>query len=383
MIRSQQLVSPWSLAVAARFCLLLLATAFISATLIVDRAAAAEPTGLRTGPAAWVEEYWDVKPDRFDEFVRIYRRDVYSLARQIPGYRGYTFLTNLPDPADPARPNLFGEKMFVPHYGVHLQGETLTKRVINVGNLLRRTHNVVIVHSLQSWTDAAAFRRNLENRHAAAHAKEKYSDYLSRTLYPLANNFWEASFHLIKTGLPVEPGTATGGKDADGLNLEPHPSSTNWFKEYFQVDAKELRAFLEAYNETYSVMRKIPGYRGVTILTTLPPEVEDATRTKYLNQQLGGSAEFYLPQPGLLMDGEVRTDTSINFGSLFKNTFTIITYYETPPGSKLLELMQKNWEAEGNSGDRIEHVTKVLFPHARNHWDMQYRAIETSLVPLP
>jgi len=82
------------------------------------------------------------------------------------------------------------------------------------------------------------------------------------------------------------------------------------------------------------------------------------------------------------MDGIIPTDTSINFSSLFKNTYTIITYYETPWNVKLLELMQRNWEALGNRGDRIEHVTKVLFPHARNHWDMQYRAIETSLVPL-
>lgn len=372
-----------SIVIRSRRGLLTFSLVLLCAAFATNESRADAPAGLRTGPAAWVEEYWDVKPERLDEFVKVYKRDVYSLARQIPGYRGYTFLTNTPDPADPSRPNLFGEKMFLNHYGVHLEGETITKKVINVGNLLRRTHNVVIVHSLQTWKDAAAFRSNLESRHAAAHQGQKYAEYLSRTLYPLANNYWEERFHLIKTGLPIEPGTGSGGKDADGLSLEPHPSGNNWFKEYFQVDANQLQAFLKGYDETYAVMRGIPGYRGVTIVTTLPPEGAEAARTGYKNEELGGSSQLYVPQPGVAMDGEVRTDTSINFGSFFKNTYTIITYYETPPGSKLLEIMQKNWEALGNKGDRIERVTKVLFPHALNHWDMQYRAIETSLVPLP
>src|SRR5687767_202317 len=83
----------------------------------IGEAPAAEPQGLRAGPAAWVEEYWEVKPEKFDEFVKVYRQEVYSLARQVPGYRGYTVLTNIPNPAAPSQPNLFGEKMFIPHYG--------------------------------------------------------------------------------------------------------------------------------------------------------------------------------------------------------------------------------------------------------------------------
>ena len=35
----------------------------------------------------------------------------------------------------------------------------------------------------------------------------------------------------------------------------------------------------------------------------------------------------------------------------------------------------------GDAGqDRIAHVTKVFFPLSQNHWDMFYRAIETSFV---
>lgn len=338
---------------------------------------------LHPGPAAWIEEYWDVMPDKVDEFVKTYREEVYSLARKVPGYRGYTILTNIPDAQNAKRPNLFGERMFVPHYGVTLEGKTFTGRAVNVGNVLRRTHNIVVVHSLQTWEDADKFRPNMEKAFASKNPGEKLAEHLSKTVYPLAANFWQEDFHLITTGLPVKAGTASGGQDADGLNLDPYPSDTAWFKEYFQVDAKQLDGFLKAYNETYAVMRDIPGYRGVTIVTTLPPKGADAQRAKFRNQTLGGSKELYVPMPGLLMDGSIKTDMSINFGSFFRDTYTIITYYEVPWEGKLLQEMQKNWESMGNSGDRLGRVTKALFPHARNHWDMQYRALETSLVPLP
>ena len=338
---------------------------------------------LRAGPAAWVEEYWDVMPDKVDEFVKAYREEVYSLARQVPGYRGYTVLTNIPDPEHPDRPILFGERMFVPHYGVHLDAKIFTGRVVNMGNLLRRTHNIVIAHSLQSWEDADQFRPNMEKIFARKNPGKKLTEHLAETVYPLAANVWEEKFHLIKTGLPVKTGTASGGEDADGLNLDPYPSESAWFKEYFQIDADKLDDFLKAYNETYAVLRDIPGYRGVTFLTTLPPTGADARRTKYNNQKLGASEDLFVPKDGVVIDGAVRTDTSINFGKFFRDTFTIITYFELPWDAKLRDEMQKNWEAMGNSGDRHARVTEVLFPLARNHWDMQYRAIETSLVPLP
>jgi hypothetical protein len=343
-----------------RMLLAIVAVAGLGGVLAADR-----PEGLHPGPAAWLEEYWQIAPDTLDAFVARYRQDVYSVARKFPGYRGYTVLTNIPDPTAPSHPNLFGDEMIMPHYGVHLDGKLETGRAINIGNLLRRTHNVVIVHHLQTWADRDAFRRKLSPAYAR--------------VYPLAKNFWPADFRLVETGLPVETGHS--GHDADGLDLDPHPSHTGWYKEYFDVDASELSAFLHAYDETYAVMKPIPGYRGVTVVTTLAPEPAEAERTKYGQRVLGGGDTLFVPQPGMLMDGTIRTDTSVNFSSLFAKTYTIITYYEVPWDTKLMPLMQKNWEALGNTGDRIAHVTKTLFPHARNHWDMQYRAIETSFVP--
>lgn len=362
---------------------LLALSCFFVGVMSVSALMADEDNGQHPGPAAWIEEYWDVKPDKLDEFVDAYRREVYSISRNIPGYRGYTFLTNLPDAGGNPKPPAAPDEMLTKHYGVHLQGKTLTKRAIDIGKLLMKTHNVVIVHHLQDWRYAKTFRQSMNQAFADSHGGADYADHLAESLYPLANNYWETNFRLMDTGLEPLPGTLTGGKDADGYNLEPHSSDDVWMKEYFEVNAEDLEAFLDAYmGNTLVVMSPMPGYQGVTVVTTLPPDPEEAARTHYAGETLGGPSEFYVPQPGVLMDGEIRTDTSINYSHLFKPTFTIITYYQVPLGIHMLELMQQNFERDHPGVDRLEHITKVLFPHAQNHWDMRYRAIETSFVPV-
>ncbi len=102
------------------------------------------------------------------------------------------------------------------------------------------------------------------------------------------------------------------------------------------------------------------------------------------NFPLGGFDQFVVRHPGLLMEGEIRTDLAINFSSLFKNTYTIITYHHLDSHSgNFMQEMAKMWADEHNGEDRIKHITAVLFPHAKNHWDMWYRMIETTFVPGP
>ena len=352
-------------------------------SLTVASSLAAEENGMRPGPAVWIEEYWDVKTEKFDEFVLAYKRDVYSISRRVPGYRGYTFLTNLPDENGFPRPYRKPDEMLTGHYAIQLQGKILTEQLVDIGKLMTRTHNVIVVHHLQNWANAQTFRENLERIYADEHNGEKYSEALAKSLYPLANNYWETTFRLIETGLPMEPEMTANGLDADGYNLEPHTTKDGWYKEYFDVNAEDLDAFLDAYkSNTLVVMKPIPGYRGVTIVTTLPPTPDEAKRTKYNGQTLGGPSEFYVPQPGVMMGGTVRTDTSINYSLLFKPTFTIITYYNFPwTGTNMLEEMSKNFQRDHPGEDRIKRITEVLFPHVQNHWDMHYRAIESSFVP--
>lgn len=348
--------------------------------------AIAQEAKLRPGPAAWIEEYWQVKPERFEEFVAVYRRDVYAHMRKIPGYRGYNMITTFPDeggfpnPNDPRYKNLT-----TPHYAIQLDGKVLTKRLFDIGNIMRQTHNVVIAHSLQTWADADKFRAAYAKNFAAANNGADVNEHLAKTLYPLANNMWISNFRLAVTGEAMPTGSAAMGNDADGLNLEPRPSKAFWGKEYFDVDAKSLKAFLDAYEgNTYQVMRMIPGYKGVTVVMNLPPSPAEARISRYNNQPLGTFDSFYVPQQGVLMDGEIRTNISFNYSKMFNPSFTLITYFQVPQGIELMKEMQANYDKlNPGGGDRIELITKVLFPHVRNHWDMFYRAVETSFVPTP
>jgi hypothetical protein len=353
-----------------------LPTAAAAAAAAADAGASA---GLHPGPAVWIEEYWDVKPERFDEFARTYRSELYSVARRVPGYRGYTFLTNLQDANGRPRKGRMPDRMITTHYGIFLKGKLFTERAIDLGNLLRQTHSVVIVHHLKDWAAADAFRDRMQALYAAEHGGANLWDHLSNTLFPLASNYWETRFRMIETGL--DPSVARPGNDADGLDLEPRASTKGWYKEYFDVLPKDLERFLDVYrNNTYTVMKDLPGYEGVTFVTSLPPARREARRTGYRGQPLGGPADFYVAQPGVRIDGAVRTDTSINYSSLFRDKFTMITYFQLPWEVEMLPLMQKNFERTNPGQDRIAHVTKVFFPLSQNHWDMFYRAIETSFV---
>ena len=356
---------------ASRVAFLACMASLLAPMLASDAASAAESStpassagtagaGLHAGPTVWIEEYWDVKPERFDEFVRTYRSEVYSVARRIPGYRGYTFLTNLPDSQNRPRKGRTPDKMITTHYGIFLQGKILTERVIDIGNLLRQTHNVIVIHHLKDWKEADAFRGRMEALYAREHPGENLWDHLSATVFPLANNYWQTPFRMIETGL--DGSMARAGTDADGLDLEPRPSTKGWFKEYFEVLPQNLDKFLDVYrNNTYAVMKDLPGYEGVTFVTSLPPGKAEARKSHYRGQELGGPDSFYVPQPGVRIDGAVRTDTSVNYSMLFRNTFSIITYYQLPWEVDMLGGMQKNFERTNPGQDRIKHVTKVFF----------------------
>ncbi|MEX2123985.1 MAG: hypothetical protein WD795_08835 [Woeseia sp.] len=120
----------------------------------------------------------------------------------------------------------------------------------------------------------------MEELYAKEHDGRNLWGHLSETVFVLANNYWETSFRMIETGLDIPP--ARPGNDADGLDLEPRPSSTGWFKEYFDVLPKGMDKFLDVYrNNTLAVMKSLAGYEGVTFVTTLPPGKAEATRSKY------------------------------------------------------------------------------------------------------
>jgi hypothetical protein len=341
---------------------------------------------LRAGPAVWKEEYWDIEPQDLGKFLDVYRQEVYGIERHISGYRGYTVLTSIPAKAQatPVAAAHSEDSLIRSHYGIRLEGKTLTERSINVGKLIGATHNVIVIHHFATWADAdkapAAFAKAYADKHNGADVWE----HLAATLFPLANNYWETYFRLVTTGFPTN-GTATG-EDADNFNLEPRPEPSRMVKEYWDVTPENLSAFLKAYaDESYPTTRQVRGHRGVSIITTFPPGPHDAPLTALAkkNFPLGGPPEFYVPQRGVMMDRTIRTDRSINFSSVFRSTFTVITYHHMATGADRLmgDVLQQIYGAQHNGADRLEVMRRDFFPYARNHWDMSYRVLETSFTP--
>ncbi len=355
---------------------------------------------LRSGPAVWHQEYWDVKPEKFDEFVATYKRDFYSLVRKLPGYRGYLLITTLPRTGEAALPPRRIHEPIYPHGHILLEGKIKTDRAINVGAFMHQVHNVLIVHSFQTWRDLAGFKEAVAKRYADQHEGADLWGHLAQTLYPLANNYWEANFRLALRGTPPQLEPPAAGSDADGLDLEPHPVlSSNIGFDVWDVSPGNFKMFSRMYEKyTYGVMLRVPGWRGTTIITSLPRDAVEAKRTKFdewKGPPLGGADEFYVPQRGVLLEGNIPTDISINWSLLFKKTFTVVTLYnytQDPYEATGLPVGPGHVHGTGFSPatattplhDIIDDLdpgrSDDTFKFVRNHWDMaSYRPVESSL----
>jgi hypothetical protein len=224
------------------------------------------PVDFRPGPVVWQEEFWDIKPDKLDEFMAAYRTEVYSIRRHIHGYRGYTVLTTLPkDRTAPQPPEPAGayQNFISPHYGLYTGSGVLTERSINIGILIRRTHNLIIIQHFQTWADADAYPAAFAAAYSAAHNGETPAEGLAKRLYPFVNNTWSTYYRLVETGFPAHYTGAATGNDADGLNLEPHPEPSYWVKEFFLVDPANAARFQEAYeHDSYAYSRQVRGHHG-------------------------------------------------------------------------------------------------------------------------
>ena len=177
----------------SRFTLIHLLSALLGIMFLVPAvASAADADGfdleLHAGPEVWFEEHWAVKAGRFQQFMETYRQEVYSLARRTSGYRGYTVWTFLqPEGGDAPAPSLFTpgfsrDEFIQPHRAIMLNGEILTERVINIGSLMARTYNVLIVHHMQTWADGANFHNAIAGIYADEHDDESLWEHLSSTL---------------------------------------------------------------------------------------------------------------------------------------------------------------------------------------------------------
>ena len=81
------------------------------------------------------------------------------------------------------------------------------------------------------------------------------------------------------------------------------------------------------------------------------------------------------------MDGQIRTDLSINAGALFKDVHNakVVHYIESWNAlSGWMREMTAIYEEENDGADPWDLFQKTLFPLINNHWDFPYRMVETS-----
>ena len=341
------------------------------------------------GPSVWVEEHWDVKPDQLRAFVDAYDKEIYALARRTPGYRGYTIATSLPAEAGDDQPNtpLGGPATVIRgHPAIQLMGRIRTNKSVNWDAMFGHAFNVLIIHNIKDWADADRFRERMGALYTAAHPGQTLGDRLAQTVFPLANNYWDSDYRLIKTGWPqvAPPPGARAADDADGLNLEPRKGPTVLVYEHWDVKPERLRQFLASYqDDVYSVIRRTRGYRGYSIATTLPPQPWEkvAPLPASARAEIGGDDRLYVPRPGVMMDGAVRTDTSINIGAVYKKTFNVMVVHEMKDWDSSkgwYNVFSKLYASEHNGGVFTEVWATNLMPNANNHWDTFYRVIKTS-----
>lgn len=343
---------------------------------------------LRPGPSVWYEENWLVKDGKLTDFMTAYRSEFYSLARRIPGYRGYTVMTTMaPETGEPAIPEgrlKLGEKFIWRHPSILLNGTIKTEHVINIGSLMGRTYNVKIIHHLESWSDAETFGSAMETMYADEHKGAVLADHLARTVFPLVQNVWTSYFRLVQTSYPASAYPAAGNAkpgDADSLNLEPRRMPICIVEEGWDVRPGNFDEFVKAYDrDSYSNLRKIDGYRGYTMVTTLPTGPNDPKPT----MPLGAADSYTVPYPGMLIGGDVRTDTSINAGAFFQKAYNVKAYHmlETWDADSIwMKEIIRTYAADHGGRNPWDLLSKTIFPLVNNHWDYFYRAVESSFVP--
>ncbi len=349
-----------------------------------------DPDGLNLdpspGPAAWLDEYWDVKPDKFKEFIEVYQNEICEIARRIPGYRGYSIYTSFePTPEINTRmKNLGGsDNYLVPHFGIQIDGEVATETAINYSALMKKTYNVVVTHHVQTWSAANQFRSSLNKAYADKSNGYDLSLRLMEVLYPLANNFWRATYRTLFTGYAGNVKGPKKGKDADGLNLAPYTGALNLNIEYARIKPGREQAYFDTLRDgLFNAIRVNPGYRGMSAVTSIPPLPSEG-HIDLEGAQLGSPDSQFVWERGMLLGGKERTDRYINFGQAFQNWFNVFyVHYFAPDNPGMASQARFDIFAKKHEGKNLrDFYANTLFYEETNHFENNYRMVAQSFSP--
>lgn len=167
--------------------------------------------------------------------------------------------------------------------------------------------------------------------------------------------------------------------------LEPVPGPQLWVEEHWHIKPESFDRFMEIYKaRIYPVLRTTTGYRGYTVVTSLPPKggipnIEFGGE----NLTLGPPDTLFPPHPGINLGG-TRTDRMVHLGSLLKDKFNVIIIHHIDNWKSFeswIPEFQENWRKANNGEDMWDSLQDEFFSEiVINHWDTVYRVVETSYV---
>lgn len=169
-----------------------------------------------------------------------------------------------------------GDDYLGPHFGIQIDGEVATETDINYSALMMKTYNVTVTHHLQTWAAANQFKSSLNKAYSDKSDGYDLSLRLMEVLYPLANNFWRSTYRMLWSGYAGNVKGPKKGKDADGLNLEPYVGARNLNIEFALIKPGREQAYFDTLRDgLFNAIRVNPGYRGMSVVTSIPPLVSE------------------------------------------------------------------------------------------------------------
>lgn len=134
------------------------------------------------------------------------------------------------------------------------------------------------------------------------------------------------------------------------------------------------------------VLQTYPGYIGMEVLSN---SSDASVKDPEIAKLIGLPKTDILPHLGIMMDGQIRTDRSINFHSVLQNQFTLMYRHYLSDEASFKALMEGHeTRGDGLSSESLpakwrkihgtdlwDTMAKEYFVDIDNHWDIVYRFV--------
>lgn len=153
--------------------------------------------------AVWIEEHWNVKPDKIDSFVDIYKNQIIPVLAEAKGYAGYEIVSTTPSPEVPTM-DFAGsslqlgppDNMFAPHPGLNING-VRTNYMVHLETLLKGQFNIIIIHKIDTWKNFETWIPEFEAIWSKRHDGRNMWEDLQKDFFPMAINHWDTVYRVV------------------------------------------------------------------------------------------------------------------------------------------------------------------------------------------